>query len=286
MRNSDISSECALSICSEANQGCITQEKAQYRDAFDRLRGLKTEIEHRQRIAGQDRARYRVDFGPWLAVMRRQAGLPAPTEAELVGDPDAHDSTRGASHAAAAGSRETLPTALESAVSDRSEVMMPGHDARAAEQATAAGAQRSVPAADEPALHAQHFRHKAEVVQVGLEPGPRQQDGGRALHAAGTVVQPRDLQDVLQTAAGVVAANESPGFHARRLPPSNSGSSADPPEPPPPQPAADPYADVDPEVLRAAKPMLTGNPAADRSIIQFYEARAALLRSQAFRRTL
>ena len=32
--------------------------------------------------------------------------------------------------------------------------------------------------------------------------------------------------------------------------------------------------------------MLTGSLAADRSIIQFYEARAALLRSQAFRRTL
>eukprot|EP00887_Chlorella_sp_A99_P006382 scaffold3.g6382.t1 len=43
----------------------------------------------------------------------------------------------------------------------------------------------------------------------------------------------------------------------------------------------DPLVGVDPEVLAAARPLLTGNPAADADIIRFYQARAALLRSQA-----
>ena len=38
---------------------------------------------------------------------------------------------------------------------------------------------------------------------------------------------------------------------------------------------------VDPEVLAAARPLLTGNPQADADIIKFYEARAALLRGMA-----
>jgi len=272
----------------------IMQEKAQYRDAFERLRGLKTEIEHRQRIAGQDRARHRADFGRWLAVMRRQAGLPAPTEAELGGETDAHDSTSGTGRIVAAGPQETLPTALTStalAASGLSEglaaVTAAGRSTRAASSAAAAELQRLLSAADVPTSRARHHGPGVAAAQVGMEPETGQQDGGEPLHAAGTVMQPRqDLQDALQTEAGVVAADESPGSHVSRLSPSISGSSADRPEPPPPQSAADPYVDVDAEVLHAAKPMLTGNPAADRSIIQFYEARAALLRSQAFRRTL
>ena len=43
-------------------------------------------------------------------------------------------------------------------------------------------------------------------------------------------------------------------------------------------PAAAPYAGVAPEVLAAARPLLTGNPQADADIIRFYQARAALLK--------
>lgn len=39
-----------------------------------------------------------------------------------------------------------------------------------------------------------------------------------------------------------------------------------------------PYAGVEPDVLAAAKPLLTGNPQADADIIKFYQARAALLK--------
>lgn len=35
--------------------------------------------------------------------------------------------------------------------------------------------------------------------------------------------------------------------------------------------------DVDPAVLQKAKPLLTGNPEADRDIIKFYEARHRLV---------
>jgi len=279
--------------------GLIAQEKAQYRDAFERLRGLKTEIEHRQRIAGQDRARRRADFGRWLGVMRRQAELPAPTEAELGGDPDAHDYTSTADRTAPAALPDTLPTALAStasAASGRSEVLAADRAAageaadpstRAVRPAAAAGPQRLVAAAEVPISRARHDGPGAAPAQEGLEPGTRQQDGGKALHAVEPISLSReDLQDALQTATALVAANESQVFQASRSVPGISGSGADAFEMPQPQPAVDPYADVDPEVLRAAKPMLTGNLAADRSIIQFYEARAALLRSQAFRSTL
>ena len=40
------------------------------------------------------------------------------------------------------------------------------------------------------------------------------------------------------------------------------------------------YTSVNPEVMAAARPLLTGNPAADADIIKFYQARAALLKSQ------
>ena len=37
---------------------------------------------------------------------------------------------------------------------------------------------------------------------------------------------------------------------------------------------------VSPEVMASARPLLTGNPAADADIIKFYQAKAALLSSQ------
>jgi len=40
------------------------------------------------------------------------------------------------------------------------------------------------------------------------------------------------------------------------------------------------YENVSPEVMASARPLLTGNPAADADIIKFYQAKAALLNSQ------
>lgn len=45
------------------------------------------------------------------------------------------------------------------------------------------------------------------------------------------------------------------------------------------KPAND-FSHVDPEVMAQAKPLLTGNAVADRNIVRFYEARAQLLRRQ------
>lgn len=44
--------------------------------------------------------------------------------------------------------------------------------------------------------------------------------------------------------------------------------------------AAPDFSNVDPEVMEAARPLLTGNSVADRNIVRFYEARAAMLRRQ------
>ena len=40
------------------------------------------------------------------------------------------------------------------------------------------------------------------------------------------------------------------------------------------------YENVSPEVMASARPLLTGNPAADADIIKFYQAKAALISSQ------
>ena len=40
------------------------------------------------------------------------------------------------------------------------------------------------------------------------------------------------------------------------------------------------YENVNPEVMASARPLLTGNPAADADIIKFYQAKAALMSSQ------
>ena len=40
------------------------------------------------------------------------------------------------------------------------------------------------------------------------------------------------------------------------------------------------YENVSPEVMASARPLLTGNPAADADIIKFYQAKAALMNSQ------
>ena len=39
------------------------------------------------------------------------------------------------------------------------------------------------------------------------------------------------------------------------------------------------YENVSPEIMAAARPLLTGNQAADADIIKFYQAKAALLSS-------
>ena len=40
------------------------------------------------------------------------------------------------------------------------------------------------------------------------------------------------------------------------------------------------YENVSPDVMTSARPLLTGNPAADADIIKFYQAKAALMNSQ------
>ena len=40
------------------------------------------------------------------------------------------------------------------------------------------------------------------------------------------------------------------------------------------------YENVSPEVMASARPLLTGNPAADADIIKFYQAKVALMNSQ------
>lgn len=40
------------------------------------------------------------------------------------------------------------------------------------------------------------------------------------------------------------------------------------------------FSHIAPEVMEAAAPLLTGNGVADRNILRFYEARAAMLRRQ------
>ena len=273
------------------------QEKAQYRDAFERLRGLKTEIEQRQRIAAQDRARHRADFGRWLAVMRRQAGLPAPMEAELsseaaVPDRSGHSASTERGHSSGSMPAAADPTAV--CLTDHSEkgpdrqtaasIDAAGRSTQTAGRYVTAGLQRPVLAAGELPSQTTPPGSSSEAAQAGQEPQAENINGD--IDTAGDAApQSRNRsQDEARTNASQTAADDWKGAQANSAP--SSITSITPRGAHEPAQPAEALWDVDPEVLAAAQPMLTGNAAADRSIIQFYEARAALLRSQAFRRTL
>ena len=283
-----------LSICAEGRHWRCdhAQEKAQYRDAFERLRGLKSEIEHRQRIAAQDRARHHAEFGRWLAVMRRQAGLPAPTEAAANGDTVAPVGSNPS--VGMARDAPSTPALTAMATRTRAEIGSTG-DSAAPREAAAPGShtegpaaaaipQRSVSAASEPPPRSRHAASKSEVAPAGQKPEDTRPQAVTAPLTADIDLQLRDGLQKNDTPLVDDAHERKEAQISSAL--TNCGFSAHRAESAQPESAADTFADVDPEVLAAAKPMLTGNAAADRSIIQFYEARAALLRSQAFRRTL
>ena len=53
-------------------KGDIDREKGKYKKGFERLRELKREIEHVQRILEKSRKKLQTDFEQWLSVMVRQ----------------------------------------------------------------------------------------------------------------------------------------------------------------------------------------------------------------------
>ena len=261
---------------------CCLQEKAQYRDGFDSLRKLKTEIEHRQQIAAQGRARVRADFARWLAVMRRQAGLPPPNEAE--------------SQAALPPSSASNPAGkMRSLTGQQSPLILAagddGHPTETSQAATTEGgpsalgrrgtgaqtAQRPVlmaAGAGEGAHPEAHANGRAPEPSSGpghqcaqRHPAEQDQRQQRAL------TQPAD--EAINDAAFISIAQREANSCTRPATDASDDARSQLSAP-----DEDPFAGIDPEVLVAARPMLTGNMAADRDIIRFYEARTKLLRSQ------
>ena len=250
----------------------LLQEKAQYRDGFESLRELKTEIEHRQQIAAQGQARVRADFARWLAVMRRQAGLSPPDEAELRAaafPPNPAGRTAGrlekvgrrpvSAFAAGNSGIEDEPSQAVAASGDAAGLLRHTTGSKAVLTAVSAG---------EAAVREPRASSNAQMVDDGhnfmsaqLRQDVRVQPASDGRHRA--AVSDADDRDVKSSAP--LAGAESGVAHAPHLRQDQDD---------------DPFAGVDPEVLAAAKPMLTGNMAADKDIIRFYEARTKLLRSQ------
>ena len=247
------------------------QEKASYKDGFDSLRKLKTEIEHRQQLAAQGRARLRADFARWLAVLRRQAGLPPPDEAEL------HATASPPAPAGMQGSTGPRPPFNMNAGDDRPGTTLRQNTtvlgkALQPESRDANAQGQMVPAVDagEGGTRGAHPSGRGqELASAQLYANEQKQQQPHAL------TQPADeAQD--DTAARVSDAWEV--VSSKHLAVHDSGDSLL--QPSDPQPDEDPFAGVDPEVFAAARHMLTGNLAADKDIIRFYEARTKLLRSQ------
>lgn len=244
-----------------------SQERLQYKDAFERLRGLKAEIEHLQMLLGQGAARQQHDFELWLAVMRRQAGQPPALPAKPRDQPS--DSVRtgpGTSQegddARDIGTKAAQPSMQAAGPSQPVQAAGPSQRhplpvlqrRNADEPSSWNGANANIVVREEA-----HSNGMAELVD-GHGNAPGAHLFGLADRSGATGVQ----SHAVVTDAGIAVRDAS--MHSSE------------------QPATSEFNDVDPEVMAAARPLLTGNAAADRDIVRFYVARAALLRSHSSQR--
>lgn len=253
----------------------IEQEKAAYRTAYEQLKGVKADIDGVQAALERSRVRLQADFQAWYAAMAAGAagslGAPAAAGGGGAGSVDAP---------AAAAKVQSLP-------------QQAGQRQRQQQQHQAAGQEWAIAAArphsGRSAATMQHGTHappsppeaaglpsfaswktagsfQFDRGSPGGQPGLSAVPAGQTSAAAAT---PKPQLPVVPSSAAL-AALTPPNAAAGAAAVSAATPATDEP--------SDPTAGVDPEVLAAAKPLLTGIAAADRDIIRFYEARAALLK--------
>ncbi|KAG2496239.1 hypothetical protein HYH03_005837 [Edaphochlamys debaryana] len=261
----------------------MEQEKTRYKDAFGQLRELKKEIEHLHMLLEQSRTRLQRDFEQWMGLMLRQQQQ----QQQQAGGPGAG-----------------LPP---QAPSPGMSPMRPPHSG-----APPAGPRQAW--GDAAATGSPSASGSWSSGRSGAGPGPGGGSGGAgagggggpppqwAVAASRLVASPSTSQSYSGPNGQPAPANGFNGFPAAE--PSSSAGFASPPvmrsssgtslrshmhpHGPGPGPGSGPgqahglsasggFQGVDPSVLEAARPFLTGNPDADADIVKFYEAKAKLL---------
>lgn len=245
----------------------IEQEKAAYRSAYEQLKAVKADIDGVQVALERSRARLQADFQAWFAAMAGAAGSRAGATA---------GSNAGVSDAPAAAEQAQRQEQPASRQQQQPSPMLQQQPDEVARQ------EWTIPAAQPHSGRSMGGRQPA-VRDVASPPGPAGLPSFASWKTAGSFhfehrpgssggspAAPAAALEPLKLPAPTVAASAPVPAPAHA--PAAAAAAGAPPG------GDDPTAGVDPEVLAAAKPLLTGSAAADRDIIRFYEARAALLK--------
>lgn len=245
----------------------IDAERTAYRDAVAQLREMKQEVEQLQAVLEHRRARLQQDFQAWWRIVSSAA---AGAGGGDRGGDRADDWRIAAMQAASLA--VASPDPVQPLMQQFSQAQQPPQ-------------QHSSSAAGQPSF--------AGWVGPSM-PDPNSRPGiGPETAAAAVSVQRRrssicsSRSSMSQPPAGWSSTQQQAAAGL----PTAAIAPLDPPEVQPAAAAAtpalapppDPLSGVDPEVLAAARPLLTGDPGADADIVRFYQARAALLAGRAGR---
>jgi kinesin family protein 6/9 len=224
-----------------------TQDTTAYRADFQRLRGLKVEIEHLQLLLEQSRTRLQKDFAAWCTAIQQQQqggqGQVGPQQ-QLVQPAITGAGSRPATAGRSAGGSGQQPTPPTSS----SSVQPSPQQARPPQQQQQQQQQRGQPPGG------------ATRGAASLQPDPS------------STLSSSSSGSISRITANLAAADLGSEPVQGPAPQQQHGQ-----QPPQQQQQQQDWSHVDPAVLSAASPHLTGNPAADADIIRFYEARAKLL---------
>ncbi len=250
----------------------VEQEKAAYRTSYEQLKAVKADIDGLQAALERNRARLQADFQAWFAAMAAGAA--------------------GGGVAAASGSSAGAATAPAAAAGQSQSPPQTAQQQQQQQPSQAAGHEWAIAAARPRSGRSmghtqQSARAAASPPEAAGLPSFASWKTAGSFHFDQQQAAPPSSGGSPADASGLRAAPAAPAAAVRPLklalpavPPSavSPPSAPAPAAPPPAAESSDPTAGADPEVLAAAKPLLTGNAAADRDIIRFYTARAALLK--------
>jgi kinesin family protein 6/9 len=236
---------------------CWWQEKGAYRQAYSELRDVKVEVDGLQASLERARGRLQRDFQAWFAAMQRSAGSGCGSGMAQQQHVAQKPEQMGQTSVAKAGNVH--------------EGRQEQHDWLIPAMSSSAALQQEVAASSTAALPSFSSWKTAPSFNFGQQ---KAQPGGTDSSPGATprAHNPQRRQEVQQQDArrrsGPPRTQE---WHAAQHEQNQQQSEAG-------MPSADPFDGVDPAVLAAARPLLTGNPEADADIVRFYQARHALLR--------
>jgi hypothetical protein len=218
----------------------VLQEKGSYKAAFSQLRDLKGEIEHLQLLLEQSRQKLQRDFQQWLGMVARQ-------------QQEHQQGQQGQQQQQGMAQQDFQPQADQQQPSG---IKLTGQQQQTSSKQDSITSSRPSSA------------RLLDRSSSSSSSGPQRESAAGRLPRS---VSQRQTLNSNNSSASVLSALKAAGVDSgaaalasSSIPAGRAGKSLD-------------MSQVDPQVLQAAAPHLTGNAAADEDIIKFYEARAKLL---------